>query len=106
MGAFEWIQVDTIAICAASSDAGMQLGLWIVAYREVKVDGSSFFVEVSLERLDRHDPALRLRTIAVMKMDGSKHREIAAALGLPLSVIEHRVRLMRAILAGRGSEPH
>lgn len=63
-------------------------------------------VEVSLDRLDRYDPALRLRTIAVMKMDGSKHREIAAALGLPLSVIEHRVRLMRAILAGRGSEPH
>ena len=56
-----------------------------------------------LRRLHDGDPLLR--AIATMKTDGFNHREIAAHLKLPLSGVDYRLRLIRAILAHGNSEP-
>jgi RNA polymerase sigma factor (sigma-70 family) len=53
-------------------------------------------VEQLLKLLDRHGASLRV--IAIMKANGFSHREIAAELGIGLSTVEHRVRLIRSIL--------
>jgi RNA polymerase sigma factor (sigma-70 family) len=54
-------------------------------------------VERWLRLLDRHD--LALRPVATRKADGFNHREIAAQLGISLSTVEHRLRMIRTILA-------
>jgi DNA-directed RNA polymerase specialized sigma24 family protein len=53
-------------------------------------------VECWLLLLDCHDPTLR--AIATRKSDGFNHREIAAQLGVGLSTVEHRLRVIRTIL--------
>jgi DNA-directed RNA polymerase specialized sigma24 family protein len=44
----------------------------------------------------------RLRRVAVMKMNGHTHPEIAAALGVGLATVERKVRTIREILTDAG----
>jgi DNA-directed RNA polymerase specialized sigma24 family protein len=52
-------------------------------------------VEWLLGLLDLYDPGLRV--VATMKTEGFTHEEIAARVGQPLSAVERRVRLIKAI---------
>jgi DNA-directed RNA polymerase specialized sigma24 family protein len=63
-------------------------------------------LEAILERLDRYDHSLALREIACRKAEWQTHEQIADALCLPLSTIDHRVQLIKAILQGRAKKRH
>jgi DNA-directed RNA polymerase specialized sigma24 family protein len=61
--------------------------------------GARLHVESLLARLGRKDQQLRL--IAVMRIDGHTHEEIAAHLGLAVKTVEWKLRQIRSLL-----EPH
>ena len=53
-----------------------------------------------LELLDREDPTLTLRQVAVWKLEGYTNEEIAAKLGCALRTVANRLGLIRSVWAG------